>query len=308
MVVNPTSAHGATLSRWKKLLPLATEILGPLESRCTQYPGHATRIVRQALRSGINRVIAVGGDGTNNEVVNGFFDDLQPINPHAEFGILPSGTGGDLRRTLGIEKLSRSALSALASSRIIEADIGLARFVDPEGRTTHRVFINVLSFGLSGLVVDRVNRSSKILGGTLSFVLGSLKAIIRSRSTLLKLKILDARDDVIFDSSVQAYTAAICNGQFFGGGMQVAPNANIDDGLFDLTIIGKMSKARLCIKIPTIYSGSHVKLPEVSLFKGFHIEADSDNPVLVEMDGELVGRLPVSVKLAPRSIRLRVPS
>lgn len=308
MVVNPNSANGATRRRFRKLQSVVLDTFKKVKIDFTRAPGHATDLVREALIQGFERIVAVGGDGTNNEVVNGFYDGMNPINPNAQLGLLSSGTGGDLRRFLGTGKLSQDGLIALSTSDAKPIDLGMASFIDHQGERIRRLFINVTSFGLSGRVVRKVNCSTKLLGGRLSFVLGSLKALIGYHSQQVHLRVLTNDHALKLDESMSITNVVLANGQYFGGGMWVAPTAKLDDGLFDLIIIGSMKKPKLMLKIPTIYKGKHIFLPEVRCFKGTHIEAESKEQVLIDMDGEQVGRLPMMLDILPRSLQLIIPS
>ncbi|HOX46657.1 MAG TPA: diacylglycerol kinase family lipid kinase [Myxococcota bacterium] len=302
-VVNPHSANGATGRQWPELQAALRGALGEFEVRFTACSGNATTLVREALGAGVDRIVAVGGDGTNNEVVNGFFDGDRPIRPEAELGFLPRGTGGDFRKTLAIGTALEACLPVLRAGRARPCDVGRTTFVGPAGEPVQRHFLNITSFGLGGLVDDRVNHSTKAFGGKASFFLGTLKAMLAYQNRHLRLRVDDG-----FDEPLTVQNVAVANGQYFGGGMWVAPEARIDDGLFDVVIMGDMSKWDLLTQGTRIYKGTHLTLPKVRHLRGRRVEATSDEEVLIDMDGEQPGRLPITLEIVPAAIRVLAPA
>ncbi|HWN67605.1 MAG TPA: diacylglycerol kinase family protein, partial [Haliangium sp.] len=178
-VVNPQSQHGALGRKWPEVARVLRRELGAFETVFTERPGHAPSLVREALRAGCERVLAVGGDGTISEVVNGFFEDGKPIAPRAALCVVPFGTGGDFRRTVGLPRSFGEAARALAGGKVRTIDVGTLEHRAHDGSTRAQVFANIASFGISGVVDRLVNESSKRLGGRLSFMLGSLRATWR---------------------------------------------------------------------------------------------------------------------------------
>jgi lipid kinase, YegS/Rv2252/BmrU family len=302
IVVNPHSADRATGKHWPAMRTVIRQALGEFEEALTIGPEDATNLVRDALRSGVRRIIAVGGDGTNNEVVNGFFDGKRPIAPEAQLGFIPRGTGGDLRKTLKIDKSLDACLRVLSSGQVQEVDVGATRFVGHDGAERQRLFINITSFGLGGLVDATVNASSKMLGGKISFLLGTFRALMAYDNKTIRLKVDDTFNDQIVINNV-----AVANGQYFGGGMWVAPEAKPDDGLFDVVILGDLSRGEIIRKTNCIYKGIHLRMPKVSFFRGKHVEATCDQEVLIDMDGEQPGRLPITLDVLPRALRIIAP-
>jgi YegS/Rv2252/BmrU family lipid kinase len=302
IVVNPHSANRATGKQWPAMRTVIRHALGDFEEAITVGPGDATNLVREALKSGFLRIIAVGGDGTNNEVVNGFFDRKQPIAPDAQLGFIPRGTGGDLRKTLKIDKALDACLRVVSVGRIQEVDVGATRFVGHNGAERERLFINITSFGLGGLVDATVNASSKMLGGKISFLLGTFRALMAYHNKTIRLKVDDTFDDQIVINNV-----AVANGQYFGGGMWVAPEAKPNDGLFDVVILGDLSRSEIIRKTSYIYKGVHLRMPKVNFLRGKHVEATCDQEVLIDMDGEQPGRLPITLDVLPRALRIIAP-
>ena len=301
LVVNPQSAGGKTERRWPELRALIQEGYGAFEERFTRAAGDATRLTREALAAGAELVVAVGGDGTINEVVNGFFDDTGPIAPAASFGIVPAGTGGDFIKSLGVPRETAAAAAALKlAPRAI--DVGRLRYVSSDGRPALRHFINIASFGIGGLVDRYVNQSSKALGGKLSFALATLKAGVTYHNATVRL-ILDGGTP----KEGKIYNVAVANGRYFGGGMKVAPDAALDDGLFDVITMGDFGFADLLLRGLDIYSGKHIGSPKVSVQRARRVEAEATDgvEVLLDVDGEAPGRLPASFELLAGALRIR---
>jgi YegS/Rv2252/BmrU family lipid kinase len=302
LVVNPHSAGGKTERRWPELRAQIQEAYGTFEERFTHAAGDATDLTREALRGGADLVVAVGGDGTTNEVVNGFFDGETPVAPKASFGLIPAGTGGDFIKTLGIPRDTFAAAANLKSPpRAI--DVGRLHYVTDGGAPAVRYFINIASFGIGGLIDRYVNKSSKTFGGKVSFAVATLKAGARYKNPTVRL-VLDggpAREGKI-------YNVAVANGRYFGGGMKVAPDAALDDGWFDVITLGDFGFADLVFRGLDIYSGKHLRNPKVTVHRARKIEAtpvDGAAEVLLDVDGEAPGRLPATFELLAGALQVR---
>lgn len=305
VVVNPRSAGGKTEKRWPQLREIIHEAYGPFEAKFTRATGDATALTREALRGGAELVVALGGDGTINEVINGFFDGETPIAPAAAFGVLPAGTGGDFIKTLGTSRDIRAAAEQLRRAQPRAIDVGRLTFVDHAGKRQVRHFINIASFGISGLVDRLVNESSKALGGTVSFATATLKAGLKYKNATVRL-VLDGGAP----REGKVYNVAVANGRYFGGGMKVAPEAILDDGLFDVVTMGDFGFADLVLRGLDIYSGKHIKNPKVTVHRARKVEAQAldGSEVLLDVDGEQPGRLPATFELLSGGLRVRAQS
>lgn len=299
-VVNPQSGNGATGRAWSRTGRALRERLGPLEVTLTRLPGEATELTRRALEAGADVVAAVGGDGTVNEVVNGFFVDAVPVRPGAALAVLPLGTGGDLRRTFGWSPSAPEFAARIAAHRPRRVDVGRIRFVADDGTPAERLFLNVASFGVSG-EVDRAIEGSKLLGGRLAFGWGSLVALRRWRDVPCRVRI---DGGPIEELPITCLSAA--NGRFFGGGMQVAPAASPDDGLFDVVIWRGYRLADFVFRARRLYDGTHVSMSGTRVLRARTIEAESDPPCRLDIDGETPGRLPARIDLLPAALPLLV--
>jgi len=299
VVVNPRSQGGKLGKRWRELADGIARVF-PFDEAITQAPGDATRLVRDALRGGAERVVAVGGDGTINECVNGFFADDAgaALAPDATFGAIPFGTGGDFRRTLELPSDVRDAARAIAERPRRRIDLGRVELTTPAGGKLRRMFANIASFGASGVVVRLVNESGKRLGA-LSFALATARATWSYDNQRVTL-VFDGGDRV--DATIN--TVAVANGRYFGGGMKVAPDARIDDGAFDVVALGDLTFGEILASGRKIYSGSHVAMPKVSVRRAKVVEALPVDGAVVELDvdGEAPGRLPARFEIVPAAL------
>jgi YegS/Rv2252/BmrU family lipid kinase len=269
----------------------------------THYPGHATELCRNGLSAGVEIIISVGGDGTHNEVVNGFFDENgQVINQRATLGIFDCGTGGDFRKSLGIGKTVDDAIAVLQRGRAQAIDVGRIEYCDFDGKSARRYFCNVASAGMSGLVDTYVGRSRwKWAGGRAAFAEATFRAFFNYRNQTISISIDDAapRDCVV-------NTLAIGNGRYFGGGMNVAPYAILNDGLLDVVCLGDFHARDYLIKGIRLYRGTHLSLKEVWHAQARTIQARSgDNKnVLLDIDGEAAGTLPVTFSIITGAVNV----
>ena len=302
LVMNPASAGGRTDRRWPAI---ATALRGagvPFDLHRTAGAGDATHAVRTALASGYHTVVVVGGDGTLNEVINGFFDrEGSPIGGDPMLALLPSGTGGDFRRAAGIPARLDAAARLIAAGSSRRIDAGRVDFADGQ----RRFFVNIADCGMGGEVVARINRSAHKGGG----VRGSAMFLVASLSTLMSYVSRIAHIDIDgtrVDRAVRSVVVA--NGRYFGGGMQVAPGAELDDGRFDVVILGETGRTRALTGIPSLYRGSHVTRPEVEVHRARVVRVSCDgSPMLFDVEGEQVGTTPATLTCLPAALRLCVP-
>lgn len=297
-IVNPHSRNGRTGRRWERVEARLRDALGPLEVERTRAPRDAERIAREGVRAGVERVIVAGGDGTLSEVATGLL--AADLAGYACVAPLPLGTGGDFARTLRLPRQLDQAIAAIADSQPRRFDAGRVRFTDPRGQPATVYFLNVTSLGVSGLIVELVNRSSKAFGGRVSFLLGTLRGMARHRNQPVSLRV---DGELVHDGPL--FLAAAANGRFFGGGMKIAPGARPDDGLLDVVHIGDVPKLRLLRRLPKIYRGSALEDREVSSRRGRVLEADAPpGRVPIEVDGEPLGTLPARIEILPGAISL----
>lgn len=301
-IVNPHAARGTVGKNWPQIKELAEKRLGPFKFFVTTAPGDATQFANLAVSEGAQSVVCVGGDGTLNEIINGLMNEEGPKNPEVHLGFIPNGTGCDFRRTLLIPTNPEDALKVIEGGRTRPIDLGRLRYTDHEGETRTRYFHNLTSFGLGGEVDERVNRSGKKLGGFLSFIMATLVSLVLYEKKRIRLRV-----DEHFDEEVVVLNVAVANGQYHGGGMWVAPGADPSDGIFHVTIIGDLSLPEVFYYLPKLYNGKILQVKRVRSLTGKKVEALSDERVLLDVDGEQPGCLPVKIEIIPSALRVLSP-
>lgn len=303
VIVNPRSAAGRTGRHFDRIARAVRGAIGDFECAFTQARGDGARLARQAVAAGGTLVVAVGGDGTASEVVDGITAFGVRRDPDPLFGFIPRGTGSDLRRTLGLPQDLEAAARALASRNAIVCDLGRIEYAGNDGAPQVRHFVNVAGFGIAGVVSGEVNRGVKLGSGKLSFMLASAKALLRWSDQRVRW-----RADGGPWSEEAITSLSVCNGRYFGGGMQVAPGARVDDGLFDVVVWSGLGLGDFVTKRRMLYDGTHVKLPNTRVLRARTLEAEPLDaaPVLLDVDGEQPGRLPARISILPGALRVRV--
>jgi YegS/Rv2252/BmrU family lipid kinase len=308
VIVNPKSAAGSTRERWSAIASDLRTHFGPFNVAFTKGPGDGIELARRAAENGRKFIIACGGDGTINEIANGILSSGKDV----EFGIFPSGTGGDFRRTLGMPNGTREAARALRTGRTESIDVGKVGYIDHDGKPAERFFLNVTSFGLAASIIERVKGDTSLswlpldsVRGRASFALSTLQEVIALGATTVRIRI-DDKDE----TTLQTVNFCIANARYFGGGMKIAPAAKLNDGFLDVINIGDIRTAKIILNAYTLYRGTHLDLREVKDTLVKRVEArplNEDHEVHIEVDGELLGRLPATYEVVPGALRVRVP-
>jgi YegS/Rv2252/BmrU family lipid kinase len=302
LIVNPKSANGATGRNWSRI---DQEIRRGLQTnydvKFTERLGHATELTREAIKDGYELVVAVGGDGTINEVVNGFFQDGKPLNPNATLAVMSIGTGSDFVKTLELPTTPFDCANRIRSGNVRRVDLGRCSVVGLNGEQQSRLFINIADFGSGGAVVDKVNRTTKVFGGRISFLLGILTTLPTYKNKLTKYQIDDGPEQQKILN-----TLIVANGRYYGGGLKPAPDAQLDDGLFDIVTIGDVGFFEAVSSLGDFRKGTYLDNPNISFTRGKTVFATSDEAQLVEMEGEVVGRLPARFEMLPKAMSMIV--
>ena len=297
-LVNPASANGSTGRRWPELARRAVAAGLEGDARFSERQGHLAELAREAALEGVRLLVVVGGDGSVNEVANG----LAGIPDPPDVAIVPRGTGWDFVRTFGIPRNVEEAVAIALHGETRELDLGRVTFRAWDGSEAISWFANVASAGMSGAIAQRANETTKALGGKASYLLATFAVFARWSAAEIELDVDgERRHGSMFD-------VVIANGRFFGGGMQMCPNAEPDDGLFDVLPIGDITKADLIRTMPKIYRGTHLPHPKAELLRGASVSIASDTPIPVQLDGEQPGTTPARFDVVPRALRLRVPA
>jgi YegS/Rv2252/BmrU family lipid kinase len=293
-IVNPASANGTTGKVWPALSKRLTAAGLEHDARVTSRRGEASDLTRSALADGYRTIVAVGGDGTLNEVANGFFDGDRRLGQGARLGLISRGTGCDFIRTVGVPKEEEAAIEVLRTGHTRRVDVGRAVFTGHDGREAVRYFVNIAGLGLDGETVDRVNRTTKALGGFFSFLWGTLATIATYRNKDIEI-VIDGGRPV----KERMTLVVVANGQYFGGGMRIAPEAAVDDGLFDICTLGDCSRPELVGSLRKVYKGAHTTHPKIRFYRGKEVTVRSPDRVLLDIDGEQPGLADVTFTVLP---------
>lgn len=300
-VVNPVSAGKKTVKEWPSFEKQLKEKGIKFDWAFTDYPEHATNITREVLKSGYDLVVSVGGDGTINEVVNGFFEMDSPINPKAKLAVFSRGTGSDFIRSLGIKKGFGDFYSLLQRNNVQKFDVGRATFCKESGEEASKFFLNVADVGLGAETTRRVNKTKKHLKGFFAFLIGAMLTIFKYHSRLITLEI-----DGQQVKSEMINSVVIANAKYFGGGMYISPMSMSDDGLLDIIVIGDLNRLELISNFHLIYKGKHLTHPKIATYQGKKIRIISEPVGLLELDGEQLGTAPAYFEIIPQAINLLV--
>ncbi len=298
-IVNPVAAGGKTGKVWPQIEKKLRSLDLRFDHLFTEAPGHATTLAREGVEQGYETVVAVGGDGTVNEVVNGL------ISPGADraaatLGVVITGRGSDLARTIGVPSDFREACTRLAGERTMTVDLGLVQF-HREGESYQRYFVNVGGGGFDGEVAERANRAPNFMGGTIPYLSSLVTTLINYRNKDIELVLDDQEPMRMVVNSV-----VVANCQYFGGGMRVAPEADPNDGLFDVIVIGDIDKIEFLMTVPKVYDGTHITHPQVDSYRARRVEVRSKQPLMLQVEGEVCGHTPLAFEIIPSALDIRV--
>jgi YegS/Rv2252/BmrU family lipid kinase len=298
-LVNPASDNGATGKRWPELAHRAAGLGLEGETLFSDRPRHLIELAERAARGGAELLVSVGGDGTLNEVVNGLLRSGAP----AELAVVPLGTGMDFPRTYGIPTRFDDAVRVALDGRARTIDVGRAAYREWSGAEAERYVANVGSVGMSAAVAQRANAMSKALGGKATFFYALTRVFLEWKNTTVTMQLADGtrREGRMHD-------VIVANGQWHGGAMWLAPDARPDDGLFDVVVIGDVTKLDFITTAPKIYKGTYLAHPKVELLRSPTVTVDAPERLPIELDGEQVGTTPVRFEIVPSAVRLRVPA
>ena len=266
-IVNPVAGK----NKAEKLIPLISKTM--LEKKLdfnimlTRAKGDGKVLAEKAVKEGFKVIVAVGGDGTINEVVNGLYDK------NCVLGIIPAGTGNDFAKSLNITTDFVEALDSIVKGSIKEIDTGLIN---------NNLFINVASIGLDAHIAAEANKIKKYFSGKNAYIIALLKGIVTYKCIDVRIVI----EDKVLDRSIML--AAFCNGAYYGGGMNIAPNADPTDGYLDICIVEKMSKLKLLRLFPTIFKGNHIAFKEVRIYRAKDVKVYLQKDIVINTDGEII--------------------
>lgn len=308
--MNPRAGGGKTGEIFDRMRAPIGRALGEFDVQRTEGPRHASDLARDAALAGRETVIAVGGDGSIHEIVNGLMQAREQGAASTRLGIIGQGTGGDFCKTLGLEHRLDQYCAVIARGSTRRIDVGKVSYRTHDGAPAQGYFVNILSAGIGGLVDQLVSGTSKALGGTLAYLAASVRGLLESAVGRLHCKITLEGETREVDLSTR--NIAICNGRFFGSGMQVAPMAELDDGLLEVIDLGDAPRLRFAAVSTRMYTGAHIRHPDVRHFRCERIELTLQNQeasdrFLLDVDGEPLGRLPISIAVEPRALEVLAP-
>jgi len=298
VIANPMARHGFVGDNWPTLSAQILEALGPVDLQLTKSQGDGLRIGKQAIAEGARTIISFGGDGTHSEVVDAIM--RSGLNEEVTLGILHAGTGGDFRRMIpGAEEL-QSGCAVIRNERAIPIDIGWVQYVDDEGRSEGRFFLNITSLGMGGLVDRLVAASPSKSSGKAKYFKAVLRAQMKYKPARIRLRI-DGKDEGEHAIS----NICVCNGRWAGGGMMFAPEARVADGVFDVVLIRATSTLRGLPVMAALYKGTHVRSPIVSTYRGRHVTVEIlANTAWMDIDGEAPGVGPAEFRIHDHALRV----
>jgi YegS/Rv2252/BmrU family lipid kinase len=284
--------------------------LGGFDVQLTERARHAADLAREAALAGREAIVAVGGDGSIHEVVNGLMQAREQGATQARLGIIGQGTGGDFRKSLGLEHRLDRYCAAIAAGKTKRIDVARFGYETHDGAPARAYFMNILSAGIGGLVDQYVADASRSMGGTVAYFAASLKGLLKSEIGVLAATFtLDGKSR---EEELRTRNIAICNGQYFGSGMHVAPMAKLDDGVLDVVDLGDAPRLQFALGSSKMYTGKHIGQPGVKHFRCDRLRLELLNkPVadrfLLDVDGEPLGRLPLDVALMKGALEVFAP-
>jgi diacylglycerol kinase (ATP) len=297
VIVNPVAGARSTRRKWPIISRLLERIGLTFDFNYTEGVGHAMELARVAASDGYRYLVAVGGDGTVNEVANGIIHSQNAKT--TALGVVSTGTGSDFARSAGLARDYTTACNNLTSSKRLTIDVGVVTY-KCGGQRQERFFVNSAGVGFDAAVVKETERLPKFFGGTIPYVAGMLRTLVSYKNKPIVLKIGDEEEHCC------VLNVAVANGNYMGGGMRIAPEAALDDRLLDVVVIGDMGKLELLKEFPTVYKGTHVNHPKVSVRKATNVVIESAEPMLVYADGELLGECPVEFGVVPKALSIVV--
>jgi len=318
LIVNPKAKRGRALWHAQRAQARLQRHGWHCELQPSENPEHVRQLTERAVATGVDAVLIAGGDGTIHHAVQVLANSAIPL------GIIPCGRGNDLVRALGIPLDAEAAAEVIARQNLKAIDLGQVMAASDEGqranfsspvprpsslsvpspvpRPSPRFFCGIVTCGFDSEVADFAHRHRQIPGGWVGYFGAALLLLARYRFKTVRVR----GDGWSFDGETLLVATANCPA--YGGGMWIAPTAKLNDGLLHVCIVRATSKWRILRLLPTVFSGEHVREPEVSLHPAKRVHLDSDEAIPLFADGEPVGTTPATVTVAPNALRVFVPT
>jgi len=297
VIVNPVAGAYSTRHKWPLISQRLRDAGLSFDHQYTEGVGHAIELARAAASDGYRYLVAVGGDGTVNEVANGILSSTNSMR--TTLGVVSTGTGSDFVRSVGIPRDYAIACSSVTSPRRLLIDVGVVEYRRAR-KSQRRFFVNAAGVGFDAEVVETTERLPKYFSGTIPYLLGLARTLFGYKNKSVMLRHGSKAE------TIRILSVVVANGCYFGGGMRVAPQAELGDSLLDVVIIGDIGKFELLKALPMVYKGTHLTHPKVRMEKTPHITIESPERLLVHADGELLGEAPASFWLMPLALSIVV--
>ena len=326
LVVNPNSSSGLTGKGWNDLYPEIKEALGTsVEVALTKKPGDGTILARQFLKQGFKKVVAIGGDGTLNEVANGFFEEpvgihsnkinggpppkfppLRPINPDAIMGVVPAGTRNVLAKSLGLPEGIANCCKTFQLGKPKKMDAIYATVTSPEDHssTMSRIFLNAAEMGVAAEIIERSKKVREVVN---SRIVSTITSIAATLPTYQSNECEISLDNNKKKFAIKMTMAVVANGQFLGGGFKVAPHASMSDGLLDLVVLKDSGSLKMIDELINMKDGDYKEEDNITYRQTTKVSLISkERDVTVTVDGEPIGILPATFEVIPHALTVRM--
>ncbi|MFH1121559.1 MAG: diacylglycerol kinase family protein [Bacteroidota bacterium] len=298
VIVNPNAGRRKGEKDWLEIAALLNDAGIRFISVFTEHPNHAVKLARKYIETGYRQIIVVGGDGTLNEVVNGVYTQKKYLPQEITLAMIPVGTGNDWGRSFNIPSGYREAIQVISRQITKLQDVGRVNYIHKD-LAKQRHFINMAGLGFDAMVAKRTNKvKERGKSGPFSYLISLFTSLIAYKPIISRVTV----DGQNIDADVFSMSVAIC--RFNGGGMMQAPDAIPDDGLFDVTIITRVSRFLVIRSVKKLYDGSFLSMPQVKTFRGAHVEIVSNPDLYLETDGESLGHTPMQFEVIPLGIRV----
>ena len=298
VIINPNAGRRRGMRDWSQIAGWLNHYKLNYFPVFTEYPRHAIELTADFIEKGYTRIIVVGGDGTMNEVVNGVFRQQRFKTTEISLGMITVGTGNDWGRMFGIPKDYREAIQVLLENKTFIQDAGMVEY-KRNGASENRYFVNIAGLGFDAEVVRKTNRlKEKGKGGPLLYLINIFSSLVNYKFVNAVISV----DGTDMENEILSMNVGIC--KYNGGGMLSVPGAIPDDGLFDLTVINRMSRPDIIFSLRRLYDGTINKHPKVNSFTGKSIKVESDDRIMLETDGESLGHTPLEFSIIPRSVKI----
>jgi YegS/Rv2252/BmrU family lipid kinase len=300
-IINPASNGGRTAKNWPKFYKYFYDNNLEIKEIYTEYQGHAVELAKNFVLKGYKYIMAVGGDGTVNEIINGLIENDKLINPNLNLIVFSQGTGSDLIRSLNISSQVEKIVNIIKKGQSRKIDLIKVEYINNEDNNEYRYFVNAADCGLGAEVAARVNKGNKLADGSLTYLTAVFSALFKYSNRNVKIK---ADGKMIYNG--QLNTAVIANGKYFGGGIKVAPEAELDSGKMNVILLKDFSRIGIILNLIKGYRGSHLKHPKVESFTADKLEIYSESKMDLEVDGENIAETPVSFSILKDKLSVMV--